>query len=85
MWTPVIGGRDIGKRLYEAFFEEMRLRGCRRVRCITSPVNKGSIAFHGRMGFEMESGDGEMDGVNVHEDYDGDGKPKVVFAKTLRA
>src|SRR5215210_6044435 len=38
--------RGIGRRLYAAFFEEARLRGCRRVRCITSPVNENSIAFH---------------------------------------
>lgn len=76
--------RGIGGRLYEAFSEEARRRECRTVRCITSPVNKNSIAFHTSLGFGIEAGDGEIDGVSVHQNYDGDGKPKVVFSKLLR-
>lgn len=73
----------LAKRLYEKFFDEARKKGCGRVRCITSLVNKTSISFHTNMGFEIESGDGLADGVSVHTDYDGDGKDKVVFVKTL--
>lgn len=73
----------IGRRLYEHFFEEASRRGCRSVRAITSPVNRGSIAFHGRMGFEVVQGDLGMEGVSVHSDYDGDGKEKVVFRRNL--
>jgi ribosomal protein S18 acetylase RimI-like enzyme len=76
-------GRRIARRLYGEFFDEVRRRGCRRVRCITSPVNGSSIAFHERMGFEILPGDGEVGGSSVHEDYDGDGMPKVVFEKVL--
>ncbi|QIN84766.1 GNAT family N-acetyltransferase [Rubrobacter tropicus] len=74
----------LGRRLYEEFFGEVRRRGCRSVRAITSPVNKGSVAFHGRMGFEVVEGDLETDGVSVHSDYDGDGKEKVLFRRDLR-
>lgn len=73
----------IGRRLYEKFFHEAGRRGCRTVRAITSPVNRGSIAFHSRMGFEVVEGDLETDGVSVHSDYDGDGKEKVVFRRDL--
>ncbi len=73
----------LAKRLYEKFFDEARRKGCDRVRCITSPVNKASISFHANIGFEIESGDGVADGVPVHTDYDGDGKDKVVLMKTL--
>ena len=73
--------RGIGRRLYAAFFEEARLRGCRRVRCITSPVNEDSIGFHERLGFRIVEGDREVGGVSIHTDYDGDGKDKVVFEK----
>ncbi len=73
----------IGDQLYEAFLKEARRHGCQTVRCITSPVNKYSIAFHKSLGFGIEAGDGEIDGVSVHENYDGDGKPKVVFWKVL--
>lgn len=75
--------RGIGGRLYKAFFEEARGRGCRAVRAVTSPVNRGSIGFHQRMGFDILPGDNETAGVSVHRDYDGDGKEKVVFVRDL--
>jgi hypothetical protein len=40
-------------------------------------------AFHARVGFEIEEGDGDVDGMSVHTNYDGDEKDKVVFAKAL--
>jgi ribosomal protein S18 acetylase RimI-like enzyme len=78
---PEHRNRGIGRRLYATFFEEARRRGCQRVRCITSPVNEDSIAFHKRLGFWIVEGDREVGGVSVHPDYDGDGKDKVVFEK----
>ncbi|MGI9048667.1 MAG: GNAT family N-acetyltransferase [Rubrobacteraceae bacterium] len=73
----------LAKRLYETFLDEARDRECKRVRCITSPVNKTSVSFHTGMGFEIEGGDGEVDGVSIHTNYDGDGKDKVLFVKKL--
>lgn len=78
---PEYRGRGMAKALYERFFDEARNRGCERVRCITSPANEESIAFHKRLGFDIEVGDGESDGVPIHRNYDGNGKPKVVFEK----
>lgn len=78
---PAYRARGVGRRLYEAFFEKARYRGCDTVRCITSPANKGSIAFHTRMGFEILPGDGEVDEVSFHTDYDGGGEDRVVFSK----
>jgi predicted GNAT superfamily acetyltransferase len=69
--------------LYERFFEKVKGLGCRRVRCVTSPVNKGSIAFHTRMGFAVVPGDAVVDGVEVKEDYDGLGHSRVLFVKEL--
>ncbi len=46
----------IGRKLYERFFQDVRQKGCHTVRCITSPVNTGSIQFHTRMGFRIEAG-----------------------------
>jgi ribosomal protein S18 acetylase RimI-like enzyme len=73
----------IAKRLYEQFFAVVSERGCRVVRSVTSPVNKGSIQFHTQMGFEIEPGDGVVDGVAVTTDYDGNGQSRVLFAKRL--
>lgn len=75
--------QGIGEQLYTRFFESVKARGCDEVHCVTSPVNKGSIAFHTRMGFEKETGDAVVDGVPVKLDYDGEGQGRVVFVKKL--
>lgn len=67
-------GMDIGRRLYETFFENVRNRGATAVKAITSPENKGSVAFHRRMGFTNI--------VRV-DDYGGSGKPRVVMRRAL--
>ncbi len=73
----------LGKQLYELFFETVRARGCHSVRCITAPINSGSIAFHRRMGFQIEKSDREQDGVSFTADYDGPGHDRLLFVKTL--
>lgn len=71
----------VARMLYERLFEVVRANGRHVVRCVTSPVNKTSIAFHLRMGFEIEAGDQVEDGVSVHADYDGKGESRVLFVK----
>jgi len=51
-------------------------QGRTRVRCVTSPVNEGSIAFHESLGFSAE---------RVAADYDGPGEDRVLFVKQLEA
>ncbi|HJZ46558.1 MAG TPA: GNAT family N-acetyltransferase [Roseiflexaceae bacterium] len=75
--------RGLGRQLYELFFERVRSRGCDSVRCITAPINSGSIAFHRRMGFQVEKSDRERDGEQYTADYDGPGQDRVCFVKTL--
>jgi hypothetical protein len=58
-------------------------RGCTEVRCVTSPVNTASIAFHRRMGFVAEPGDAESDGTPYQTDYDGPGGHRVRFRRQL--
>ena len=43
--------------MYERFFAVARAHGRTLVRCVTSPVNEGSIAFHRALGFDVERGD----------------------------
>jgi ribosomal protein S18 acetylase RimI-like enzyme len=73
----------VARLLYQRFFDAVRAHDRRIVRCVTSPVNKTSIAFHLRMGFAVEPGDAEVDGIAVHANYDGMGEPRVLFVKTL--
>jgi len=73
----------VAKSLYQMFFEKVREKGCDVVRCVTSPINKTSIAFHTRMGFQIEKGTGEVDGVPVTMNYDGIRQDRVLFVKEL--
>ena len=72
-------GLGLGRRLYEVFFDAVSARGRTMVRAVTAPVNTGSIAFHRRMGFEVEGGD-----VAVAAGYDGPGQDRVRFTRYLR-
>jgi ribosomal protein S18 acetylase RimI-like enzyme len=49
-------GAGLASELYERFFAVARAHGRRLVRCVTAPVNEGSIAFHRAQGFEAEPG-----------------------------
>jgi len=76
---PQHRGKGIGRRLYLHFFEVVREFGCIEVFSITSPVNKGSIAFHLQMGFEIMPGDTTIDGIPVTSNYDGRDGARVLF------
>ena len=78
-------GHGLGRQLYERFFEAVRARGCDRVRAVTSPVNRGSVAFHQRMGFDIEPGEAGADGIAVAAGYDGEGQDRVRFVRQLNA
>jgi ribosomal protein S18 acetylase RimI-like enzyme len=69
---PGFRGRGVGRLLYERFFEAVRPRSV--VRCVTSPVNEDSVAFHTSLGFEVE---------RVAGDYDGRGGDRVLMSKRL--
>jgi predicted GNAT superfamily acetyltransferase len=73
----------LGRKLYEHFFRVVKALGCTEVRCITSPVNTGSIEFHRKMGFVLLPGSGEVGGVPVTLNHAGEGQHRVQFQKTL--
>jgi len=82
--APAERGSGPGRQLYEAFFHAAQARGCVLVRAVTSPVNRGSVAFHQRMSFQLEPGDAEVDGIPVSSGYDGHGGDRVRFIRSLR-
>ncbi|KRD91785.1 hypothetical protein ASE51_14770 [Bacillus sp. Root147] len=53
---PEYRRKGIGKQLYNQFFDAIKQNDRNIVRCVTSPVNKASIAYHTKMGFEIEQG-----------------------------
>ena len=72
--APEHRGTGLGRRLYERFFDDVSARGRSVVRCVTSPVNHASIAFHRALGFEIEG---------APDDDDGTGEPRVLLARRL--
>ena len=74
--APSHRGQGVGRMLYEQFFAVAVERSCTVVRCVTSPVNERSVAFHRALGFEVE---------RVAPDYDGRGGDRVLMARRLGA
>jgi predicted GNAT superfamily acetyltransferase len=81
--NPEFRGMGIGTYLYNRFYEICIVKGRKTVRSCTSPVNKGSIVFHAKMGFEIEKGNAEIDGVQVTLDYNKPNDDKVLFRRLL--
>ncbi|MFD2444759.1 GNAT family N-acetyltransferase [Bacillus sp. CGMCC 1.16607] len=80
---PKYRKHNIGKRLYNEFFNVVKKNNRNVVRAVTSPVNKVSIAYHTKMGFIIENGDKEVGGVSVFSDYDGINQDRVLFVKKV--
>jgi ribosomal protein S18 acetylase RimI-like enzyme len=81
--SPKFRKEGLARALYEKFFVTVQKMGCRAVRCVTSPVNKDSIAFHRSLGFSAKDSDKAIDGISVFEGYDGEGRDRVLFYKYL--
>ena len=64
----------LARDLYERFFSAARTAGRTSVHCVTSPANAASVAFHQRLGFEIEA---EVEG------YDGAGESRVLLVRAL--
>jgi ribosomal protein S18 acetylase RimI-like enzyme len=69
---PARRGHGVGRALYERFFEAARAHGRSTVRCVTSPANERSVAFHRSLGFEVD---------RVASDYDGRGGDRVLLVR----
>lgn len=80
---PEYRKHHIGKHLYNKFFNVVKQSNRSIVRCVTSPVNKVSIAYHTKMGFEIEDGDRIIEGLSLNTDYDGPNQDRVLFVKKL--
>ncbi len=80
---PEFRNKGLGTFLYERFFEICRNENREIVRSCTSPLNKGSVEFHKRMGFELDPGDDVIEGIPVTGDYNRPGDHKVLFTKRI--
>nr|WP_257215541.1 GNAT family N-acetyltransferase [Bacillus pumilus] len=75
----------IGEILYQAFYDVAKQEGRTTVKAVTAPVNKVSIAYHTKLGFQIEKGDKTVEGISVFSDYDGINEDRVLFVKKLEA
>ncbi|CAG9614634.1 putative protein YqjY [Bacillus rhizoplanae] len=81
--NPKYRRQGIASALYYSFFDAVRSKGRHVVKAVTSPVNQKSIQFHRDVGFDIEKGDSEIEGISVHTNYDGQGGSRVLFIKHL--
>ena len=76
---PDYRGMGLGGFLYHRFFQICKANNRDTIRSCTSPVNKGSIEFHRKIGFNILKGNADVDGVQVSLDYNHSGDSKVLF------
>jgi hypothetical protein len=74
---------DLGKNLYDRFYEICFEKSRIMVSSCTAPINKLSIKFHQAMGFSIEPGDSAIDGVPATRGYLWEDDQKVLFKKIL--
>jgi len=75
--------QGLATTLYHAFFEQVAKQGARTVKCITSPENKTSLAFHTGLGFVLDPSETVSGGIAVKRDYDGPGVDRIAFSRSL--
>ena len=73
----------IGEYLYKQFYKICKENNRDTIKTCTSPVNKGSIEFHKKIGFQIEQGNGKFDSIPVTLDYNKQNDPKVLFKKRI--
>jgi len=81
--NPNFRNKNIGKKLYHAYFDEMKNYNIKKIECVTSPDNENSITFHKNIGFIALKGNKEKNGITYFEHYDGENEHRVVFHKKL--
>ena len=76
-------GQGVGEALYQRLFIEAAAHGCIEVLAVTAPTNRGSIAFHTRMGFAPLPGPCSEGEVPFTPAYDGPGEDRIRFRRSL--
>lgn len=80
---PYFRKQGLGNLLYQKFFQIIQKFHCKQVKCVTSPINYNSIAFHLRLGFQIEIGNAIKDDISYFLNYDGDEEHRVLFTKYI--
>ena len=77
--------RNLGRALYERFFEDARAGGRHTVTAITWPANHPSIAFHEALGFVVQRGPETQNlyGRPALAGYDFDREDRAVLSRSV--
>jgi L-amino acid N-acyltransferase YncA len=81
--APDWRGCGVGEALYQRLFVAAVSQGCHEVLAVTAPTNRGSIAFHDRMGFTQLAGVCANGEASFTAAYDGPGEDRVRFRRSL--
>ena len=73
--------QGVASALYTAFIELARSHERRLIKCVTSPSNAQSLAYHQRLGFVPSKWEGNTPQGIDH--YDGEGNHRVLLTLTL--
>ena len=80
---PEFRKSGLAKILYQKFYDVCLQDSRNIVRSCTAPINKLSIGFHTKMGFSIEPGPSEIEGVPITTGYLSDKDQMVLFKKIL--
>jgi len=82
--NPNFRNKNIGKKLYKVFFNEMKNQNILEIECVTSPNNQISIEFHKKLGFVPQKGNRKnINDIPYFENYDGENEHRILFRKKL--
>lgn len=70
---PTARRQGVARSMYDAFFTLAGAEGCAVTEAVTTPENRASIAFHGRLGFT----------ATLVSDYAGPGEDRVHFVRRV--
>lgn len=82
---PRTRGHGVGRSLYQEFQERVTRAGSFSIEAVTSPINRGLLAFHQALGFLAVEPDGSVVPpleAAGHQDYDGAGEHRVLLQMT---
>src|SRR5688572_20498060 len=82
--NPNIRRRGVGRRLHEAFVDDMRPRGVTRILESVWPANRGEVEFLEAMGFRPDQSGGQrLYGVAAFRDHEWAREDRAVFVLDL--
>lgn len=79
---PDYRGQGVVERLCSRFLEEVRARGCTRMKVLVFPKNFRSLLFHMKLGFQPEGAERDENGVRTVKNYWGPGLDYVVMYRS---